>query len=551
MSPPSIQECNNALEAGAADEALALAIDLLHRNKKDIDALTVCYKAYRLKSDIPNAIKVLDVLLTIDPQPGWVAAELGILHFRNGNLVRAESVLRKAIEFQPCNATAHAYIGTVFSELNRLAAGEWHFRRALELAGPDCETLTGLALNLTRQQKAAAADELYAKALALEPHNVRTMAYWAKLHEVRGEFEQARQLLDLALTIQPGSVDLLTATLQARTGDNEGALATIGASARPNGDAVLERGLIRDRIGDYDGAWTDFVEAKRLLATEAGGLRYDAAAVEAFFAELRQAFGANAMRDLPRAALRRDTAQPLFIVGAPRSGTTLVERILAAHPSIAAGGELPFIQDLRVFSERLLPGANFPKNFACLQVADQRHVTTMMRDFYFAQREEMLQPTSGTTFVTDKMPFNEMYLPLIRLAFPDAPIVHVTRHRLDVAVSMLSNKLNHGFYCAYRIEDILHHLDAVADLHDYYRKQFSSREFDLQYETLASRPESTVRSLLAYLGLSYDPQCLSFHRESHFVATPSYRQVNEEINEHSVARYRNYQRQLDAFVDRD
>jgi hypothetical protein len=142
------------------------------------------------------------------------------------------------------------------------------------------------------------------------------------------------------------------------------------------------------------------------------------------------------------------------------------------------------------------------------------------------------------------MPFNEMYLPLIRLAFPESPVVHVSRHHLDVAVSMFSNKLNHGFHCAYRIEDILHHLNAVAELHEQYRQQFDTREFILRYEKLASDPESTVRKLLDYIGLPFEERCLRFHEERHFIATPSYRQVDSKISSRSVGRHRNYRRQL-------
>jgi hypothetical protein len=191
-----------------------------------------------------------------------------------------------------------------------------------------------------------------------------------------------------------------------------------------------------------------------------------------------------------------------------------------------------------------LPESGFPKNIATACAADRRHVVTLFRDFYFAQRDERFEPAPGTEFVTDKMPFNEMYLPLIRLAFPECPVVHVSRHRLDVAVSIFSNKLNHGFHCAYRIEDILHHLDAVAELHQQYRRQFDTREFVLHYEELASDPGSTVRRLLDYVGLPFEERCLRFHEERRFIATPSYRQVDSKISDRSVGRHRNYQRQL-------
>ncbi len=548
MAAPSIKQCNEALESGDADEALRLAIELLHRNKNDVDALIACYRAYGQKGDNGNAIKVLEVILGIEPDNDWANANLGQLYFAAGSVDRAEATLRRAVETSPQNAAAHAMLGVVFSELNRLAAGEWHFRRALEIAGPDCDVLCNLALNLTQQEKGDEADDLYAQALRLDPRDLRTLAYWAKLKEVRGEFDDAAELLDKAENVQPGSVDLLLATLQSRTGNNKQALRTIDAARKLNGDATLERGRLKDALADYDGAWRDFVEAKRLLAEESGGLRYDMQAVEGFFAKLSEIFDKRLMRELPRSALRTDAPQPVFIVGAPRSGTTLVERILSAHSAIEAGGELPFVADLRVFSEKLLPGAGFPENMLTMRAADQRHVATLFRDYYLARRDERLQPSSDVAFVTDKMPFNEVYLPLIRIAFPECPIIHLSRHRLDTAVSMLSNKLNHGFHCAYRIEDIIHHLDAVSALHEHYRQQFDTREFQLNYETLVENPEAQLRALIEHMGLRFEKRCLDMQNDRRFVATPSYRQVDRQINRRAVGRHRNYLRYLEPYA---
>ena len=111
MSPPSIKECNRALETGATDEALRLAIELLHRNKNDIDALTVCYRAYRAKNDTANSARGLEVILNVDPSIDWAAAELGNLYFLSGRIDEAEAVLRKAVELHPGSVPANAHLG--------------------------------------------------------------------------------------------------------------------------------------------------------------------------------------------------------------------------------------------------------------------------------------------------------------------------------------------------------------------------------------------------------------------------------------------------------
>ena len=159
-------------------------------------------------------------------------------------------------------------------------------------------------------------------------------------------------------------------------------------------------------------------------------------------------------------------------MGFPRSGTTLIEQVLASHSAVRAGGELSFITELRQFSLQQFAGPEpFPENLARTWTADNRWAATLFRDYYFARAEQYGLLAPGKRYFTDKMPFNEIWLPLLRMAFPHAKIVRVLRHPLDVCVSMLANNMTHGFNCGYRIEDIVHHLLAVSDLDEHYARE--------------------------------------------------------------------------------
>ncbi len=146
-------------------------------------------------------------------------------------------------------------------------------------------------------------------------------------------------------------------------------------------------------------------------------------------------------------------------------------------------------------------------------MADYHYTATLFRDYYLARAEQYGLLESGTAFFTDKMPFNEIYLPLIKMAFPNAKIVRVVRHPLDVCVSMLSNNMTHGFHCGYRIEDISNHLAAVHELVEHYGKELELNELVLRYETLVADQEGQTRKLLDYLGLPFEPACLRVSRE--------------------------------------
>ena len=492
-------------EAHNGDEQrLCLAIDALRRNPKDLDALRRCFEVYSARCDFANAEKVLEVVLGIDANLAWAHAEQAAVCFDSGRIGPAETAVRRALVVDDSSARTHAIAANVFSELNRLAAGEWHFRRALELGGPNCKNLTHLGHNLVQQGRIDEAQTVFEQAFALDPDALQMLGYFARLREIQGRFDAARQLLERANAVKAGSVSLLQARLLSRQGRHADALALIDTSPRLNGDAVLERGRLNERLARYDRAWADYVEAKRLLARESGAIRYDAGAVEDFFAALRGAFTRERMAALPRASVRRDVAQPIFIVGAPRSGTTLLERMLASHSQIAAAGELPFVGEFRDLLIRLFPERPFPHNLGALTAADCRFAADLLRDFYLARRAELAQIEASGRYVVDKMPFNEMYLPLIRLAFPACPIIHLQRHPLDIAVSMWGHKLNHGFFCAYDLDGMAHHLTAVAQLHQAYRKAFDTGEVTLRYEALVHNPEKALRGLFEALGLPFE-----------------------------------------------
>jgi tetratricopeptide (TPR) repeat protein len=550
------------------------------------------YQTLRREGNLLAAAETLKSLLTREPRTDWAYNELIELLLIMGRHADADTLARTALRVNPLNAQAHNLFGTVLSEHNDLPSGEWHFRRALELAGEQPMFLANLALNLMQQGRTDEAEGHFIKADALEPGNLKTLAHWSKLYEVTGNMSKAWELLERAAAASPGTdIELLRANHLSRVGKAAEALAILDSAPRLTGDARLERGRLLDRMGRYDEAWNDLVAGKQLLAAEAGGLTYNAAAVEAFFGKLKRFFVAATLRELPTAALRSDMPQPVFIVGFPRSGTTLIEQVLTSHSAVRAGGELSFLGELRQFALAQFPGPeSFPDNLARVCAADRRWAATLFRDYYFARAEQYgltgsapaiaprivtardggnagnawsnCQPGISAVhggqkkFFTDKMPFNEVWLPLLRMAFPQAKVVRVVRHPLDVCVSMLSHNMTHGFNCGYRIEDIVHHLLAVADLDAHYARERSAQQWDLRlnrelilsYESFIADQQGETQRLLDFVGLPFESACLNFHQNRRYAPTPSYAQVTERLNDRSIGRHRHYSRQLAPFL---
>jgi hypothetical protein len=264
---------------------------------------------------------------------------------------------------------------------------------------------------------------------------------------------------------------------------------------------------------------------------------------------LRTFFTGGRLRLVPRAGVRSDTPQPIFILGFPRSGTTLVEQTLSAHPKIAAGDELPLIHEITAIMPRMLASPlGYPEALAELWMGDQREGLDNLRDYYLQKVRQMGVLRDGATRFTDKMPLNETHLGLIALLFPEAPLIHVLRHPLDVMVSAFSNAFTHGFYCASDLVTAATHYVRVMDLVQHYRGEMTLRYLPIRYEDMVADQQGSVRAVLAFIGEPFDKACLTFHKNRRYARTASYAQVTEPLYERSVYRHRHYLKHLEPVL---
>src|ERR1700730_1567570 len=281
---PLVVRGREALQRGDLRAAEAAAEERLKTAGRDVNALELRSIVQQRRGQFGEAARTLQTVIGIDSQADGAHNALTELLMSHGKLADAEQVARAALRANPRNAHAHNLFGTIVSQLNDLPAGEWHFRRSLELAGPQAAVLMNLALALMKQGRTDEADGYFAQAHELAPKEMKILAYWSSLYEARGDLIRAQELLDRAEAVSSAmEVNLLRANYLSRAGRHEEAFAIIDAAEPLAGDGQLERGRLHDRLGKYDLAWQDFVAAKRKLAAEGGGLEYRPEAVEKFF----------------------------------------------------------------------------------------------------------------------------------------------------------------------------------------------------------------------------------------------------------------------------
>lgn len=280
--------------------------------------------------------------------------ELAGLLFRSGRAAEAKAYARNAVRLAPESARSHLLMALVLADTHRPQAAEFHYRRALALAPPDAATVANLAWSLTRQGLLDEARRTYRCAATLHPSIALTWHGWAQTEDAARDLPAAHRFVSRARRLDPDhrGADTFAAALLARRGDPEQALAVLDAAAQRGADpdALLQKGQVLDRMGRHDEE-----QAMDLIA------------------RLATFFVAPHLCLMPRLDTPAAGTQPVFVVDAPRSGTTLVEQILSCHPAVAEGDELPSLgMVVQGLAQMLGSPLSYPEALSELWMGDRR-----------------------------------------------------------------------------------------------------------------------------------------------------------------------------------
>ncbi|MFI5460512.1 MAG: tetratricopeptide repeat protein [Isosphaerales bacterium] len=529
--------------------------------------------------ELDRAVGCCRTALRLQPDSPEVLCNLGATLVDQGDLDTAIGHFRDALRLRPDFVEAHNNLGNVLRLMGGKAAALEHFREAVRLDPTASEARSNLGKMLLERGEAQEALGHCQQVLQLRPNSHEAQNNLGNVLYVLGRLDLALACFREAVRLKPDLASAhagLGAVLeelgeldQAQTSFREalrhdprhaGALARLATRLRanlPEADLATIEDLLADpdlpteqrwplQFGlahsldarqEFDRAAALTLQANALQLTDfqKGGRGYEPGRHRKFVDHLIAAFTPRFFAQVRGFGL--DTERPVFVVGMPRSGTTLIEQVLASHPRVFGAGELRLARETFQGVPEAVGRAEAPLD--CVEYLDRNAAQ------YLARRHlnELAALDGSADRVVDKMPENTLYLGLIAALFPRAKLIHCRRDVRDVALSCwMTHFAQVRWACdPDHIASRVHEYQRVMN---YWRRVLPVPVFEVDYEDMVADPERVSRELVAWCALEWDPVCLEFYKTRRPVRTTSVAQVRQPLYSSSVGRWKNYERSL-------
>jgi tetratricopeptide (TPR) repeat protein len=538
---PALAEARNdlgnaLLELGRNDDAVAAYRLALQVRPGDAQILCNIANAQGRLGQRQAAAASYRQALTSNPRYVEALNSLGDVLSELGARREAMSLYARAVELEPDRPESHYNLANALFDLRKLDEAAASYTRLLALRPRHARARLSLGVVRREQGRHADAEASCLAALAIDPGYVEALSLLGELRADTGRFAEAEELFQRAIAINPNFSFAFSgiATHRRMTRDDDAWLA--GARALLAKRPPLEHeislnyalGKYFDDVGQYDDAFSHYRQANELTKRRVPG--YDGAKLTRSVDDIIRSFDATFMRRCDAGA--SVTELPVFVVGMPRSGTSLTEQILASHPAVGGAGEVAF-WDAAFASYRRAEAGGAGREAGVALLAD------MTRDYL-----ERLGHVGGEpSRVVDKMPTNFWYAGLIHAAFPRARFIHMRRHPIDTCLSIyFQNFFNVDPY-ANDLHSLAHYYGEYLRIADHWRAVLPAHALlEVPYEGLIEDQERWTRRMLEFLGLPWDSKCLDFHETERVVITASKWQVRQKIHASSTGRWRNYEK---------
>lgn len=488
-----------------------------------------------------EVVKAYGRALDLDPDDVSTTIKLGNALLATQRFADAVELYERAVDAFSGNAQYHRHLGAVLHRMGRTQRSIDHFEEALRLRPDYAKARIDYVLVLRQLGRTKDAREQIEEAIRYNPEEVDGHLSLALTLRQEGKTDLAIDRLEQLLAVKPACgaayhhIALIEPTPRIRP-----RIENLLATDPPKEDAIhchFALGNVADANGAFDRAFCHYETANSLHRQS---VLYEPEGNTQLFERLMATYS-NSFFECKR-TLGNPSRLPVFIVGMPRSGTTLVEQILASHRSMHGAGELESMAGVNhAIARRFGDSQPAPE---CMRLID----TETVKEFSALYLAELRLRSSSAKRVIDKLPGNFVRIGLIKTLFPNAYVVHCTRSPPDTCLSLYFHYFQ-ALACSFDLAELGRYYVDYRRLMAYWHDLFPGEIFEVRYEELVAEPERIGRRLLDYLELEWDEGCLAFHKNPRSVMSPSNLQVRRPIFGTSIGRWRRYEKHLQPLME--
>ena len=540
LEPPQ-QQLSSLLEyyqAGRYEDAEKLSLSITQEFPKHQFPWKVLGAALKQMGKINESLVATQKSVQLNPQDAEAHNNLGITLQELGRVDEAEASHRQAIALKPDYAEAYYNLGNTLKILGRLDEAETSLRHAITLKPDYAKAYNNLGNTLKELGRLDETEISFRKAIVLKPDFIEAHNNLGSILQEQGRLNEAEASYKQAIVLKPDFIEAhrnLTSIKKFDTQDEQYSKMQelyLDKNISVEQRCYINFGLAKacEDLGDLEKAFQHYREGNVLRKKL---LNYDINQDVELFKQIKFTYPRIEQNSLAPEKLSKNL-MPIFIVGMPRSGTTLIEQIISSHSKVTGAGELSFVNE---FGGSIARGLSEPSTDSLLN----------FREIYLNKLKDR---SDDKLIITDKMPHNFRYLGLIAATFPEAKIVHVKRNPAAVCWSNYKHCfVSKGIGYSNAIDDVISYHKLYENLMVFWTNTLSKRIYNLDYEQLTVNQESETRQLIDYLDLDWDEKCLSPQNNKRHIATASDIQVRQKIYQGSSEQWKKYQPFLNGALD--
>ena len=487
---------------------------------------------------ISESLTAIKKIVNISPQDPLAHYNLGNTYGKLADFSKAEESYRKAISLKPNFPEAYYNLGTIFKNNFKLEEAEKYYKQAISLKPDFAFAYNNLGIVLEELRKLNESEICFKKVITLKPNFADAYHNLGNNLEQQGKLRDAQMNFEKAIIINPGLAKTHRQLSSIKTFDkydNQYHLLQKLYLDKNISDEQLchinfSLAKIYEDLENFEKAFEHFEEGNKIQKKL---LNYNIKKDIELFNQIKLSFK-KIEKNIHSIKRNKNDLTPIFIIGMPRSGTTLLEQIISSHSKVSGLGELPFVLQ---FGLKIALG---------LLEYNSENILKFRNNYL----EKIKNFTEKSLIITDKMPQNFLYIGLIAASFPEAKILHIKRNQKAVCWANYKQWFkSKDLSYSYSINDIIEYYRLYEDLMNFWKKLFNNRIYDVDYESLTVNHEDEIKKLIKYLDLDWEERCLSPEKNKRVVTTASNKQIRNKIFKGSSQKWKNYKPFLNGALD--